>query len=56
MKRKTFRAYEIERDAEGLPTKLTWRGDHPIPERRSEADAERDKLAEHERIYGKREA
>jgi hypothetical protein len=45
------RRYSIERDAQGLPFKLVWRGDVRIP---SKEEQDRQRLEEHEQIYGKR--
>jgi hypothetical protein len=50
-KRKVFRSYSCERDAQGMPTKLFWEGDFHVP---SKEELDRAKLEEHERIYGKR--
>ena len=51
---KTFRRYEIERDADGMPTKMVWLGDVELPPLLSKAEAEAEKLAKHEAVYGKR--
>lgn len=47
------RVYEMVRDGQGMPTKLVWIGDYEMP---SQKDLDRQKLAEHEKIYGKRES
>ncbi len=43
----------MKRDAQGLPTKMHWLGDREILTK-TKAELEAEKLAEHERIYGKR--
>lgn len=53
-KPKFFRSYEIERDENGMPTKMYWTGDYLIPdtdEHRKRSDSE--KLEEWEKLYGK---
>ena len=47
-----FRDFEFERDAKGQVCKMFWRGDTVIP---TQAEIDRERLAGHERIYGKRE-
>ena len=52
---KTFRSYEIIRDENGMPTKMIWRGDYRLRDRATRrAEMDQRKLAEHEKIYGKR--
>jgi hypothetical protein len=52
---KSFRSYKITTDDAGMPTKLTWLGDIPIPAEKSQAEKDAEKLAEWEKTYGKRE-
>lgn len=47
------RAYKVEHDSDGMPTKMVWIGDFERPTRKT---VDRDRLAEHEKIYGKRAA
>lgn len=54
MKRNTFRAYSFERDEKGMPTKMYWLGDIPLPERKTREQQDEERLIEHERTYGKR--
>lgn len=53
---KIFRRYEIERDAQGIPTKLCWLGDCVIPPLPTRAEVDAQKLAEWQQLYGKRKA
>lgn len=46
-----MRRFDIESDESGTPTKMTWRGD--VPDAKTKAEHEREKLAEHERMLGK---
>jgi len=55
-KPRIFRRYEFECDAEGNVTKLYWCGDEVIPATKTRAELDAERLAEHERICGKRAA
>jgi hypothetical protein len=54
MPERMARRYFIERDADGMPTELSWRGDVPAPAKKTKAELDRERLDEYERVYGKR--
>lgn len=49
-----MREYKLERDDKGQPVKMIWLGDYEPTRPKTRAAADAEKLAEHERIYGKR--
>ncbi len=51
-----MRGFSIERNDKGQPVSMTWTGDYEAPVKPTKAEKDAAKLAEHERIYGKRTA
>lgn len=50
---RTFRRWDLERDASGQVKAMHWMGDVPIPDPPSKEQADADRLAEWDQIYGK---
>jgi hypothetical protein len=48
----TFRQFAIERDSKGLPARMVWLGDVPIPDPPTKEEMEAEKLKEWQRMYG----
>ena len=49
-----FSHWTIERDDQGMPCKMLFNGFEELPEPKTREQLDAEKLAEHERIYGKR--
>ena len=49
-----FLHYEIERDSEGMPKAMHWIGDYEVPAIKTKKELDAEKLADYERVYGKR--